>query len=237
MRLILIAAAAALLCACGPTGSSSEEAAAQPASGTADRPAELLGSMPAAQYHEMVEAAARADFIDAFGACAEVQVRPVSFERYRDVADPADPMARALGEAVDLMWRERLDVSGCGVTTTRNVLGAREPGSPVAAAAPSLPGTSRVSHGVMRVIMQGVAGAAAAWTQACPAGQENFRVVDTRVVDAPANARDWTTPWTEEWTLRNCGQLVRVTMAFTPTPDTGGYAYAIRNPVPAGAAR
>jgi len=232
-----------IACALGACGQPAQQASAQAASAGApaaftlpERPPELLASMPQATYVEAVRAAATQDFTRAYGACATVTLRPVRFDRYLDIVDPMDPMAQGIGPAASaLVWREQIEVSGCGHTSTRNIIAALQPGTPEPVTAPSMPGQTRVSHGVMRMIMVGVAGAAAT-AVTCPPDQTDFAMIDTRVTRAPPQPGDWTSPWEEEWTVRSCGQFVRLTMLFAPTPETGGYGYTLRNPVAVGPA-
>jgi hypothetical protein len=43
-------------------------------------------------------------------------------------------------------------------------------------------------------------------------------------------AADWRSPWSEQWMLRYCGQLVQAEFKFTPTPATGGYSFSALSP-------
>lgn len=237
MRGIIALLIACSLGACGPT---QEKANAQPAAPAAAftlpaRPAELLGGMAQSAYVAAVRAAAVQDFTTSYGPCEAVSLRPVRFDPYLRMVDPMDPMALGIGpEAAALVWRESIEASGCGRISMRNLIAARQPGTDQPVVAPSVPGASRVSHGVVRSMLMPLAGAAGAVTT-CPAGQgEDFLVVDTRITRAPPRTDDWTSPWDEEWTLRMCGQRVLADVAFTPTPATGGYGFVVRNPRGAG---
>lgn len=222
----------ALAVAFAAAGPAAAQAAAPEIEGLGARPAAVTVGKSAAAYNAWLSEIVLTEYDDGYGPCAEGRsLSSKAFTPMQDLVDPKDQMQAHLAKTGGRLWREAVEVTGCGVTTVQNILvgqALREAKMGLVALT-ALPGETRVSAGVYRNVAAALVAGAAARAKPCPGGQDpRWRVLDTKFTIPPPAADDWETPWAETWRVRFCAAEVELPLRFAPTPAIGGYEVIVR---------